>query len=169
VGRLYGLSSNIFIHSVASPLWFGGTLETLALNTSKFADQILVVSTPSAGTTNINANLGADKITGPNVNTNWVVSNTNRGSLGSKVQFNDVENLQGGTADDNFALQNGKGVTGTIKGGGGAGDTLDYSAYTTPVTFNVQSKTATNIGGWDQIKRFIGGATTGDTLVGPNL
>lgn len=171
-GRKYGLSSNIFIHTVASPLWFGGSLETLNLSASKFADEILVVATPSAGTVNINANLGTDKLTGPNVDTNWVLSQLNKGTLGSKVQFVDVESLQGGAANDNFALKNGQNglvLTGTIKGGGGIGDTLDYSAYTTPATINLQTKTATNIGGWDQIKRFVGGATTGDKLVGPNL
>jgi hypothetical protein len=56
-------------------------------------------------------------------------------------------------------------VSGSITGGGGA-DTLNYSAYTTPVTVNLGANTATGTGGASGFTSLIGGAGN-DTLVGP--
>ena len=76
--------------------------------------------------------------------------------------------MVGGTANDSFVLSDGVGVTGTIAGGGGTTNTLDYSAYTTPVSVNLQAASATNTGGIVGLNNFVGG-TAGDTLAGTNV
>ena len=71
-----------------------------------------------------------------------------------------IENLKGGSASDVFQFQNGKGVTGSINGGGG-GDWLDFSAYTTPVIVNLGTGQATGeAGGISNIQNVHGGAAT---------
>ena len=48
-------------------------------------------------------------------------------------------------------------------------NTLDYSQYGSPVTVDLQTKTATAIGGaWAKIQNFVGTGTTG-TLIGANV
>jgi uncharacterized repeat protein (TIGR01451 family) len=50
--------------------------------------------------------------------------------------FTDIENLVGSSAADTFVFADGATLSGTIDGGAGT-DTLDYSAYTTPVAVNL--------------------------------
>jgi hypothetical protein len=57
-----------------------------------------------------------------------------------------MANLTGGTAMDTFVFSPGGMITGKINGGGG-GDWLDYSAFTTAVTVNLSTGTATDVGG----------------------
>src|SRR5262249_30187415 len=83
--------------------------------------------------------------------------------------FVGIESLTGGTDNDTFKLNNGRAVTGKINGGTGTGtDTLDYSAWSSAVTVNVQSQTATAVGGFSSLEKLVGGRTTGDHLIGAN-
>ncbi|MEM6821788.1 MAG: hypothetical protein AAF558_07615 [Verrucomicrobiota bacterium] len=64
-----------------------------------------------------------------------------------------------------FVFSNGLGVTGAIDGGTGT-DVLDYSAYTTAVTVNLNTGTATNVtGGISNVETVLGGSA-GDDLTG---
>lgn len=167
-GQTYVLGANLLSRSGAGPVWFDGSLELLNIDTTDFDDQVLVQATPVANTVNINAHLGNDRLTGPNADTNWLVLGANQGKLGNNVLFAGAENLRGGTANDRFTLSDGKGVAGTIQGGGGTNDVLDFSQYTVPVEFNVETNGATQIGGWSEIDRFVGGAAA-NLLIAPNL
>jgi hypothetical protein len=81
-----------------------------------------VVFANPANTLTINASNDGEKITVNNMD----------GGFAAKI------NLKGGTADDIFALGNGATLKGgTVDGGAGGSDTLDYSAYTTPVSVNL--------------------------------
>jgi hypothetical protein len=168
MGQTYTLTNGTLQRTGAGPISFDTTLETLSLVTSNQADDIFVQATPVAGTTNIQGNLGSDRLTGPNVDTTWTVTGLNAGTLGGNINFAGVESLRGGTANDRFLFANGQGVSGTVEGNGGSSNTLDYSAYTTPVVFDVQLKTANNIGGWNGINEFVGGSAS-DQIIGPNL
>jgi len=53
-------------------------------------------------------------------------------------------NLRGGTGDDVFAFDDNATLTGTIAGEDGV-DTLDYSAYTTPVSVDLSTGSAFNV------------------------
>ena len=76
-------------------------------------------------------------------------------------------NLKGGCGSDTFILGAGASLAGTIDGGGGQ-DTLDYSRQTGPITVDLQTKTATNIEGFNSIESFIGSAGPGNTFIGGN-
>lgn len=67
-------------------------------------------------------------------------------SGGVTTAFVDFENLQGGSGNDSFAIADTLGLTGAIDGGADS-DTLDYSAWTTDVSVNLATGSATNIGG----------------------
>jgi len=74
--------------------------------------------------------------------------------------------LFGNAGDDVFHVNNGAGLSGTIKGGGGV-NLLDYSDYTTSVSVNLATGTATNITSIDAIQNVYGGSAD-DTLLGNN-
>jgi hypothetical protein len=83
---------------------------------------VTVVFTNPANTLTLNASNDGEKITVNNMDSGFV----------AKI------NLMGGTANDIFALGNGATLKGgTVNGGAGGSDTLDYSAYTTPVSVNL--------------------------------
>ena len=80
------------------------------------------------------------------------------------LTFTAFANLTGGSGNDDFVFSNGKGVTGTIAGGGGT-DQLDYTKYTTGVYVNLLTGTATGAGGVTSILQ-LKGSGHNDVLVG---
>lgn len=108
----------------------------------------------------------ASTLIGSNVTSTWNITGNSAGSVGT-VSFNGVGNLTGGTGADTFAFANGAKVSGKIDGGAGV-DTLKYSLYTTAVTVNLTSSTATGAGSIANLEGMIGGTSAADTLVGPN-
>lgn len=110
------------------------------------------------------ASLG-DTLHGPAGNNVWSITGTDSGSVGGNT-YSSFENLAGDAGNDTFAFQGGT-VTGNVDGGGGT-NTLDYSALAGPVTVNLQTSTANDIGGvFANISNFVGSAGS-DTLIGPN-
>src|SRR5205823_5878590 len=88
--------------------------------------------------------------------------------------FMAVEHLMGGTGIDTFKFSPAGRIT-SLRGGGNAGDWLDYSAFTAaqPVSVNLATGAATDVGGGaagaaQGIQNATGGAG-GDTLVGGGL
>jgi Ca2+-binding RTX toxin-like protein len=112
---------------------------------------------------NLNAGSGSDTLTGPNAARTWSITGSNAGKVGP-LSFTGVENLVGGTAADTFQFSDGQGVTGTINGGAGT-NTLDYSLYTTGVSVNLASGTATGTAGISKIANVTGGSGN-DNLYG---
>ncbi|HEY6565073.1 MAG TPA: calcium-binding protein, partial [Pirellulaceae bacterium] len=96
----------------------------------------------------------------------WNIMGLNVGTVGA-FAFTGVGNLTGGTGADTYAFSNGARVTGRIDGSGGV-DVLKYTLYTTPITVNMTSLTATGTGSIINIETVIGGSAV-DTLVGFNL
>ena len=68
---------------------------------------------------------GTNALRGPNASTEWVVSGIGAGTAsaesGAVVEFQGVENLGGGNADDIFLVIAGSSVAGIIDGGAGSG------------------------------------------------
>ena len=123
------------------------------------------ISIQGAGNTTLEAPGGSTNV--------WHITGTGSGTLdvGSQVgivSFSGITNETGGGTDD-FMFQGGS-VPGFIDGGPGAGvATLDYSALAGPVTVNLQSGTADDIGGtFSNINNFVGSASTANTLIGPD-
>jgi len=74
--------------------------------------------------------------------------------------------LNGGTGTDSFIFANGVNLDGTITGGSGGTNTINYLAYTSPVTVNLGTGASTGTLGISNIETLVGGSNT--TLVGPN-
>jgi hypothetical protein len=151
-----GLGGNTF-NVVALPS------QSIDLNTGGGNDKVNVQTT--SGSLIVNGQGGNNTLVGPNANETWNITGTNAGTVGG-VSFSNVQNLTGGTGNDLFVFSNSKGVTGTINGGGGTNE-LDYAAYTSAVTVNLASHTATGTGGFSGIETLDGG-TGSNKLIGPN-
>ncbi|EKD69802.1 MAG: YapH protein, partial [uncultured bacterium] len=81
--------------------------------------------------------------------------------------FQSFENLTGGSGTDNFIFSDAKSISGDIDGGSGT-NTLNMAAYTTAVSVNLQTATATSVGGtFSNISNFVGGSAS-DTLTAAN-
>ncbi len=85
--------------------------------------------------------------------------------------FNNIQNLTGGAATNNFIFDDGAAINGNLVGGGsGSNNTLDFSNYSTAVSANLFTGEASMIGGnFSNIKNFVGtdaGSTTNSTLSG---
>ena len=111
-----------------------------------------------------------DVVTGPNLVTAWVLSNT-AGKAGA-INLAGIENYRGGSNNDTFALLNGTSFAGTIDGGLGV-NSLDYTGNTTATTIDLSTSSASRIAGggpnaFANLQRFVGGTSTADVLIGRN-
>ena len=120
----------------------------------------------------------ADMLTGAALDAVWALSGTPVYSAGGQtLTITEFETLVGGSASDAFTLIGSNTFAGTISGGMGTGvDTLDYSAYTSPVSVTLTANgsvqgmagTATGITGFDNIDVLTGSSGT-DTLTGADF
>jgi hypothetical protein len=141
---------------------------SMALTTGAGTNTVNLQATSVTPTLTGNA-AGINTLVGPNASTTWHITAVNAGNVSSasaSATFSGYRNLTGGSGADNFILSNGAGVTSTIDGGGGA-NTLDESAYATPVTVDLSANTATGTGGIVNLQSFAGGSAT-NTLKGPS-
>jgi hypothetical protein len=97
----------------------------------------------------------------------WRISSGNTGSVNGQP-FSRIENLTGGSGDDSFQLLPSGFVSGMIDGGSGK-NLLSYSALNGSVYVNLQSRTATAVGGgFSNIQSLTGTAGNSNVLAGPN-
>jgi filamentous hemagglutinin family protein len=107
---------------------------------------------------------GGSELIGTNTNTTFTITGTDAGNIsgfGSPLTFSSIENITGGSANDTFAFTNNATISGTIDGGAGT-DTLDYSAYTSPLTVNLAALDGINI------EQVVGTANATSTLIANN-
>jgi hypothetical protein len=97
----------------------------------------------------------------------WSLTAANAGNLNGQIFFTSVESLVGSDGEDQFLFGSSGSVSGRIDGGTGL-NTLDYTAVTTAVTFNLQTGAATKTGGTTNIARIVGGSAI-DTLTAANV
>lgn len=88
---------------------------------------------------NVNDLGGSNTLIGDNVANVWTITGSNNFSVnGVAGLISGVQNLTGGTANNTYIFTDGASFTGAINGGSLAGTTtLDYSAYTTPITITL--------------------------------
>jgi Ca2+-binding RTX toxin-like protein len=113
-----------------------------------------------------NGGTGTDTLVGPNASNTWILTGLGAGTLNG-MPFTGINNLTGSIQKDVFTVKTGGSVTGTVSGGAGTADQLDYTAFSSPVTVNLRTKSAPGIGHFAAIEA-VQGTSAGDTLVGPN-
>ncbi len=107
---------------------------------------------------------GTDTLTADDVANAWSITGSDAGTVAGDVAFSGFESLQGGSDTDTFAFADGVSFSGTVDGGSGS-DALDYSAWTTAVTVDLDQGTATGTGGATNFVNATGGSG-GDQLTG---
>jgi Ca2+-binding RTX toxin-like protein len=110
---------------------------------------------------------GADVLVGGSGTNLWTITGVNAGQESALV-FSGIEFLVGGAGMDIFRFTPTGGITGSIYGQGG-GDWLDYSSFSTGVTVNLTTGTATHVFGQVFNVQNVFGGTGNDTLVGNSL
>jgi hypothetical protein len=141
------------------------------LDTSNGTDMITVQSAPAGTTIAINGGSGSNTITDQAANNTWTITGNDAGSLsGDKIPglltFDNVQNLVGGN-NNSFVFDDGAGLSGNIKSG--SGSSLDYSAYTSDVSVNLQTATATGLGGVFAGIQNVTGGSGNNSLLGMNV
>ena len=93
-------------------------------------DDVISLSGGASVSGLISGNAGTDTLRGPDINNSWAITGSDAGTLNTS-SFAEIENLTGGTGNDNFSVNNAAAaaLSGRIDAGGGD-DTLsvDYSA-----------------------------------------
>ncbi|MCP2729862.1 CHAT domain-containing protein, partial [Limnofasciculus baicalensis] len=118
--------------------------------------------------TSINGDGGNDTLIGDNTTNTWNITANNGGNLNGTTSFSAIENLTGNDNTDKFIFSDGVIVTGNIDGKGNT-DTLNYTAYTTPININLAINTATGVGGNIlNMEEASGGINLPNTLIGAN-
>src|SRR5262249_36856701 len=150
-----------------------GTLESVVVNLSNSLNTMNVTGDAAGTPVAVNGGSAFDNLIVAGTasdTTTWHITGTDAGQvtatfLASPVTFTGVEELVGSAARDNFIFSDGAGLSAIV---GGAGeDTLDYSAYTTPVRVNLGTGIAAglSIGTNADVEDAIGGSAD-DILIG---
>jgi hypothetical protein len=148
----YYLSTNAFTGAALAGVGFSG-LKGLTVSAGTGTVGLVVTAAPTGLPVTFNGGGGTDFLIGPNDNNTWAITGNDAGKLTAAsltgkalgtVSFTKVQYLFGGTVADLFKLSPGKSLSGYIYGGSGI-ETLDYSLWTTGVTVNLGTHTATNI------------------------
>jgi PKD domain len=146
------------------------TIDYSAFGSSVTVNLAAKTATGIGGTwTNVQSFIGAglaDTLIGAAANNTWSITGANSGTVGA-YSFAGFANLIGGSGNDTFKILVGGSLSGSLDGQGGT-NTIDDSSFGSPVTVNLQSATATAIGGaWANIQSFKG-TNTADTLIAPD-
>ncbi|MFO0902613.1 MAG: choice-of-anchor D domain-containing protein [Pirellulales bacterium] len=156
---------------------------TVTVNAGAEYDYIrLEAPFPIGSAVTINGEAGGDElIQDYDAASLWTIDSVNQGAVTAAartVAFTSIANLIGAvTSPDTFVFSDGASLTGAINARGphdsvpGAGDTLDYSAYTTTVSVNLETGMATGVVALvsdsvgSSIENVLGGSSD-DTIVG---
>ncbi|HLJ94520.1 MAG TPA: hypothetical protein VKU02_15135, partial [Gemmataceae bacterium] len=126
-----------------------------AIDYSAYTNEVLVnlqMSTAAgiggtfAGIQSFTGGSGNNTLIGADVTNAWNVTGSNSGTVygAGSVAFQAFQNLTGGSAANTFTFSDGAGISGNLDGQGG---TLDYSGCSSTVIVDLQTGTATGVGG----------------------
>ena len=120
----------------------------------------------------IGSKSAGDTLIGPDLDTTWFIGHVNAGfaqGTAFRFSFTGFENLTGGSGLDVFRFISLGQVTGNIDGGAAPthqGNWLDYSGLGTAVQVNLQTGSATEVGGKVSNVQNVYGSNGGSTLTG---
>jgi hypothetical protein len=135
--------------------WGGPTityaeLGSVTINGGTGGNTFNVLATSATAALTIVGGGTGDTLVGSNAGNRFAITASDSGTLSgsayaSPVSFSQVGNLTAGSGGDTFQLADGASLSGNIVGGGR--DTLDYSAYSSSVLVDLQTGSATGVGG----------------------
>jgi hypothetical protein len=169
----YYLSTTALTGGGMAGVSFSG-MNGVTVNAGTGAVSLVVTAVSTTTPVTFNGGSGSDALEGPNDNNKWAITGNNAGKLTAAsltgktlgtVTFSKVPNLFGGSVADLFKLSPGKSLSGFIAAVGGI-ETVDYSLWTTGVTVNLATGTATNIAGGVSGVENINGGKGNDSLTG---
>ncbi len=134
-----------------------------AINSTSMAINGISVISQDLESWQLNGLGGTDSLVGADVSNTWLITAFGGGLLNSTIQFNSMENIAGGAANDIFKVNRGGELIGSINGSGGT-NVLDYSSWTSEVAVNLRFSSATALGSVSNISVVVGGSGN-DTLV----
>ncbi len=138
VGRNYKLTSTNLDWGSASSITFG-KLGALTFDATAFNDIVTLRSLPD-GSVTVNGGAGTNSFIGPDIDNTWLVGQIGvEGTLDYTLAFNSFVSVIGGLAKDRFVIPDGAYIPEFLSGGDGSGtnNTLDLSAWTSPLTVHV--------------------------------
>ncbi len=148
-------------------------------NSGSFSNVVVDDSNDGAASHNVLTTVGSLTGLTPNGPINYTTNDVSSltikgGSVGDNFTISNnglstyTTNITGGAGNDSFIFTNGATLSGGEIDGGAGSDTLDYSAYTTPVTVNLHSsqQVATGTNFVANIETAIGGSG-GNTFAAP--
>jgi len=178
-GNLTGGTAGDAFVLTNSSVSISGVISNGSLNYSSYNNTVPVNVNLAAGTatgtggisniTNIVGGSAINTITGANTANTWNITGTNAGNVNG-ISFTNFSQLIGGTAGNTFAFNNGASVS-TVNGGIGGVNTLDYTAYSAPITVNLSASTAPGLTGvFSNITNFNANSsnTASNNLIGQN-
>ncbi|NJK92562.1 MAG: calcium-binding protein [Blastochloris sp.] len=153
----------------------GNAMTSLILNTG---DDTVQITGVGAGNVNSGQFLfssvqsldgagGSNTLIGRNAANVFAVTGANSGTVDG-LSFSNFGSLTGNVAADQFQLQAGGSLSGSINGNGGV-NSLTYAGRVTAVSVNLQTGAATSLGGtFANISSITGGGSLADVLTGAN-
>jgi hypothetical protein len=168
-GRTFIFTGQTITTSGAGTVTYNN-LSNLVLLAGNQGNTITVQNTSTPLT--LNGGGGLNILAGSSAASTWNIMRSDAGTLSSpnisgNVSFSSIQNLVGGSGSNAFIFNDGASVSGNIRGGGGGA--LDYSAYNTAVNVNLQTATATGVGGsFASIQSLTGGGGN-NMLVGADV
>jgi hypothetical protein len=166
--------------SIQGGLLFGVASNRDTVDPIAKADSLTINLAPGVSAGSIQGSDGTNTVVGPNIPTTWTISGANIGTVagipfsftnpfGGGVLFISASigaNLTGGTGIDNFDFQGTGSITGSLNGGAGSSNWLDYTAYSTTVTVDLSKGTATGVGSTLSNIQNVLGSNYGSMLTG---
>ena len=175
-----GLGADTLLGSDSANTWSISGTDTGDVNDIAFtgienlaggsAADTFYIGTAGSVTGEVSGGAGTDTVAGADTTSTWTIDGADAGDVNG-LTFSDIENLQGGSAADNFNISSSGSVSGQISGGSGA-DTLAAAD-----TANVWEITGTDAGtlnsiafvdienltggAGDDIFKFLGGSISG--------
>jgi hypothetical protein len=170
--QTYTLTATTLDRSGAAALTYG-SVKTMTVSGGSGGNAFVVSAAPTATAVTLQGGSGTNTLSGPDATETWTVSAAGGGTLGAKVPFTAMHDLFGGSGNDTFKFTPTGSIAGTVNGGGGTANKLDYSTLAGPLTVNLQTLAAPLIkggaaGGFSNIRSLAGSKSTADTLIGPN-
>jgi hypothetical protein len=169
VGQTFTLSPTLITRSGGVSITYG-TMISLGIQAGTGNDSMTVNAAPTI-TTTVDLGGGTNTLQGPNATNTWTIGSANHGTLGTNLTFSNAQNLTGGTGADTFKFSGaGAKISGSLSGGGGKSDKLDYSADGgVAISVNLQTGVASRIGGTiSGISSLVGSTVATDTLTAAN-